>query len=246
MFHVILPAYNEGRGIRELVESIHQFCKDEDYRIIVVNDGSRDNTAQVVEELVEHHPITLVNHPTNQGPGAAFRTGLTVACREADVDDIAITLEADSTNDPALLLEMVRLIDEGYDIVTASRYKDGGGYEGFPLYRHLLSLSANTLYRLLFPLSGLRDYSIFYRAYRIGLLRRAFETYGTDFISRSGFEANTEIILKLRKFQPRASEVPLQYRYYLKKGRSSMRIIKTLRGFVSLAAEATSRRWGRR
>lgn len=83
---VVIPAYNENLRIRATLEQVSQFLRQQPYRweILVVDDGSRDDTAKQVEAMAGKIPqLRLVRHPTNRGKGAAIRTGLKKAQGEA-------------------------------------------------------------------------------------------------------------------------------------------------------------------
>ena len=234
---VILLAYNEEKTIGELIKEIHRILKERDilHEFIVVNDGSTDNTEGVVKKLMKSVPVNLENHPVNMGPGAAFLTGIKKAVSLANDDDIIITMESDFTNLPECIPLMVeKLKKESLDVVVASRFEKGGKYVGFPPGRLLFSLVANYMVRFFFPVPGIRDYTIFYRAYRASLLKKALEIYKDNFITSTGFSSNVEMMVKLRRFKIRGGEVPLVYRYDLKPGRSKMKVMKTLKEYGSL------------
>jgi hypothetical protein len=129
---------------------------------------------------------------------------------------------------------MVEKLEEGYHVVCASRHVKGGGYYSFPFYRLLLSRGVNFILRHLFPIEGIRDYSIFFRAYRVGTIRQAITYYGDNFIIRKGFASNAEALIKLRRFNIKGAEVPLKYMYDLKKSESGMKIFKTVKEYLYL------------
>lgn len=238
---VVIPAYNEEQNLPSLLPHIGRVVKsaNRDLHIIVVNDGSRDNTRGVAEEVARTLPVQVISHPTNYGVGRVFLTGLRAASELARPDDVIALMEADSTNDPELLPEMVRRIDSGDDVVIGSRYEKGGRYHRFPPKRLVLSLLANAGVRALFPIRGARDYTIFYRAYRAAVLTRGFAVFGEKLIETRTFVCNAELLIKLNHVWPlQVSEVPLVYRYDLKKGRSKMPIKKTIREYFSFVRQA--------
>ena len=82
---VVLPAYNEEENVGQAVRSVLEVMGSitSDYEVIVVDDGSRDRTSEVVEELAENHPqVHLVRHEVNQGYGGALNSGFQAATRE--------------------------------------------------------------------------------------------------------------------------------------------------------------------
>jgi dolichol-phosphate mannosyltransferase len=230
---MVIPAYNEEKNIGLLVENIGRVIKSKGflYEIIVVNDGSVDATKKTVLNLPKEHAIFLINHEINKGIGAVFTVGLKTASDRADKEDVIVLIEADCTNEPGIINDMIQSIFDGNDVVIGSRYCKGGGYRNFPLMRRLLSIGANNSLRLFFPIRNVKDYTIFFRAYRAEVLKNAFKVYGDNFITASTFVANAEILIKLNRMRIRMSEVPLVYNYGLKKGKSGMKIIKTIKEY---------------
>ena len=226
MIRVTLLAYNEGESIASVLLQLNQHLTAAGaiFRVYVVNDGSTDDTVVKVEELRGELPLTVLNHETNLGVARAFDTGLRAALADSEPDDVIVTMEADGTNQPAVVSAMASKIHEGCDVVCASRYCEGGGYAHFPWKRRLFSVGANWMFRLLYPITGVRDYTIFFRAYRASLLKDAFEHYGEELIKASGFVSNAEILVKVRPFNPKASECALMYDYSLKISASNMNV----------------------
>ncbi len=237
MIRIIIPAYNEERSLPSLLQDIAQVLQKEPYDIAIINDGSQDNTLKVARRLSQQYPVTVVDHPVNRGVAEAFRTGITHMASKASPNDVVVIMEGDGTSSPAVLLEMARRIKSGADIVIASRYETGGRYQKFPFKRLILSQGANLVFQLLFPVEGVKDYSIFYRAYRAEILQRALARYGEKFITVQTFFANIEILLNLRPFIQKVEEVPLVYDYGKKRSKSGMKIWKNLRSYLSFIAQ---------
>lgn len=230
MVVITLPAFNEESTLPPLLQAICEAMTENriEYRVVVINDGSTDATAKVVEEMRETMPLTLIEHEENRGLGESIRTGLLHAIEDAADRDIIVTMDSDNTHTPALIARMVRGIREGNDVVIASRYRSGARIKGVPRYRRLLSRVANVGFRILFPTPNVRDFTSGYRAYRAGVLRQAFVTYGEEFIAQSGFACMVDILLKLRRLGAIMSEVPLILRYDLKSGVSKMVVMRTI------------------
>src|SRR3990170_6068862 len=111
---IILPAYNEAAALPPLLAAIATDVPCElSPRVIVVDDGSTDDTARVAKSASSSLPpslltahcllLTVVSHPRNLGLGAALRTGLTAAMADAADDDIIVVMDADNTHPPALI-----------------------------------------------------------------------------------------------------------------------------------------------
>ncbi len=228
---VMMPAYNEEQDLPVLLGRIQRALEGwANYRILIVDDGSRDNTAQIVRDAAAQMPVELIQHPRNMGLGAAMRTGLNAASR---CSDVVITLDADNSQDPELMKSMVERLGEGFDVVIASRFQPGAQEIGVPAFRILLSHVASAGIRTIVGYPGVRDYTCGFRAYRGETLRNLIDTFGDDnFIRENGFSCMFELLLNLRAIRARISEVPLVLRYDLKEGASKMRILRTMWRYV--------------
>lgn len=237
MVIVILPAYNEEEALPLLLERVQESMHENgfEYRVIVVNDGSSDGTAAVVDELKGRMPLERLDHERNLGLGEAVRTGLLHALEDAGERDVVVTMDSDNTHTPGLIAGMVRGIREGNDVVIASRFREGARIMGVPLYRRVLSRGGSWTFRLLFPTRNVRDFTSGYRAYRAPLLKRAFEVYGDQFVAQSGFSCMVDILLKLRALDAIMTELPLVLRYDFKYGISKMLVVRTITDTIRLA-----------
>ncbi|QDV42911.1 Undecaprenyl-phosphate mannosyltransferase [Stieleria neptunia] len=225
-----LPAYNEQQALPELLERIGESFADTGlpYEVIVVDDGSTDDTAQIVSQLSFQMPLHLVQHQQNQGLGTTIRDALREAVDRAGERDIIVTMDADNTHPPGLIDRMVRMIHEGCDVVIASRFESGGCAVGVPIERHFLSIGARLLFTVLFPTRGVRDYTSGFRAYRASVIRQGFADHGEAFVAEKGFSCMADILLKLRKQGVLFGEAPLRLRYDRKGGASKMQVFKTI------------------
>lgn len=113
---IVIPAYNEEKNIGRVVEELTANYSQFDY--IVVNDGSKDNTAKLCRERGYH----MVDLPVNLGLAGAFQTGLKYAWQHGY--DYAIQFDGDGQHRPEYIGAMLDKIQEGYDIVIASRFVD--------------------------------------------------------------------------------------------------------------------------
>lgn len=233
---VVLPAFNEEARIGALLDRIDDAMDEArlDYAVVVVDDASRDRTRAIVEDRSRDMPIRVVPHAVNQGLGAAIRDGLMEAMQRVSGDDVVVTMDADDTHTPALILRMVRMIREGHDVVVASRYREGSRSIGVPRSRRLLSYGGSLLLRLVFPIPGVRDYTCGFRAYRASALHEALDRYHKHFLDQDGFEVMLDILLKLRHMKLIFGEVPFILRYDVKEGGTKMDVPRTIRRTLSL------------
>lgn len=112
---IIVPAYNEAESIVKVIEELREKVPQFDY--IIVNDGSKDQTAGICRE----HGFRMLDLPVNLGLTGAFQTGMRYAYEKGY--DAAIQIDADGQHDPAYIPEMVRIMEEkGADLVIGSRF----------------------------------------------------------------------------------------------------------------------------
>jgi dolichol-phosphate mannosyltransferase len=235
--YLVLPAYNEEASLPALLQRAKAALgsrQDLAYRVVVVNDGSSDRTLQIARKHAEQMPLTVVDHGRNRGLGEAIKSGLTKAVELSRPGDVIVTMDADNTHPPDLIPLMMAKIQNGYDLVVASRYVDGAQQVGLQAHRKLLSRGAGLAMKTLFPIPGVRDYSCGFRAYSAAILSRAVAVYGDRFVEEQGFSCFVDILLKLRRLNVLACEVPLVLRYDFKEGASKMRIGRTIRRYIRL------------
>lgn len=111
---IIIPAYNEEENIERVVERLRQNFPQYDY--VVVNDGSRDRTA----EICRKHGYNLVDLPVNLGLAGSFQAGIRYACAKGY--PYAIQIDGDGQHRPEYIEKMLEKMKEGYDIVIGSRF----------------------------------------------------------------------------------------------------------------------------
>lgn len=236
MIWIGLPAYNESRRIKSLILDIDKSLQanKEKYQIVVYDDGSSDDTVkQIVDIRQQGINVSIVEGKINKGLGHALCYLISHCVNMSSKDDIVIIMDADATHNPEHIHRMIGYIKDGFDVVIASRYTPYSRIRGLVFYRRFLSNIANAMFRLLFPIKGVRDYSCSYRAYTAKVLKMAYAVYGDALIKERGFACMAELLLKLRKLDIIACEIPLILRYDKKAGATKMNVadtvIKTLR-----------------
>lgn len=109
---IVLPAYNEGAALSQLTASFGPALPHRSFQILVVDDGSTDDSMSILESARVPH-VDIIRHPQNKGLGEAVKTGFLVALERAHANDIIAVMDSDGTHSPYLIERMIQLIQEG-------------------------------------------------------------------------------------------------------------------------------------
>lgn len=230
---IILPCYNEEENVENLIKSIEKNCQPAPYEIIAVDDGSKDKTGLILNRLRKKLPITIVKHSQNKGLQAALKSGLTEALRKAKPWDFIITMDSDLTHDPKYIPEMISKMGDNFDVAVASRFVQSAKQKGVPLHRRILSKGISHIGKLIFKLP-IKDVTSGFRCYRAYVIAKIMEKYGQNFIEAEGFEVSLELLVKAQKIGAKMTEIPFFLDYSKKKGKSKLKIGKTIRNYIKL------------
>jgi dolichol-phosphate mannosyltransferase len=204
-----------------------------DLQIIVVDDGSTDQTWPVLQDLFQSEgEYRLLRHENNSGIAAAILTGIRAA--EAE---IVCSIDSDCTYDPHQLETMVPMLTSGVDLVTASPYHPLGKVEDVPRWRLALSKAASTLYRLVLH-QQLFTYTSCFRVYRRSAI------LNLD-LKQNGFLGIAELIGKLDLQGSTVVECPARLEGRVL-GASKMKVARVIAGHLFLLSQFTAMRWRRR
>lgn len=230
MIYIVIPAYNEEREIESVIEGITNSLRKREYQLVVVDDGSYDKTVARLRDLKKKYYLEFLRHDCNLGPGAAVRTGLGWVLARAEDLDVVITMESGGVSRKGLVLKMISIVEnEKANVVLAGCYAPGGGMRNVPFKRRLLSRMANGLLRLVFPIPEVFTYSSLFRAYQIGVLKRAEDKYGGKLIVDDGFFSTVETLIKLSKCKwVKIKEIPMILDWGKEKRISRMRVGRTV------------------
>lgn len=197
---IVIPMFNEAENVEHTLaridESLASFTGN--YEIIPVNDGSTDNTLDVLKKISTiNEKISVVTYPKNMGRGMALRTGFKEARGE-----IVVSIDADLSYSPHYILELVRALKDNpeVDFVLASPYMPGGGTKGVPFLRLWVSKLGNKILRLAMPNRIYTSTGIF-RAYR----KKVLDSLELE---SNGKEIHLEILSKALALGFRVKEVP--------------------------------------
>lgn len=200
-FCVVIPMFNEETNAERCVRRVHDALSGTPHisAIIVVNDGSVDGTGDVLKALHgENLTLTVLTHERNEGYGRAIATGIGQAM--ADGYDYALFMDSDLTNDPKTIPQFVRHMEQGVDVIKASRYVEGGGMSGVPFHRRIISVVGNTIAHTLMGVP-LMDCTNGFRAMKVSLLSQMR-------LTEPGFQVIMEELCYCKRLARTYAEVP--------------------------------------
>jgi dolichol-phosphate mannosyltransferase len=202
---VIIPTYNERENIGPIIQAIHDL--DQDFHILVIDDGSPDGTADIVRSLQAQYPDTvfLEERKGKLGLGTAYIHGFKWGTRREYA--YIFEMDADFSHNPS---DLPRLYDAckngGADVAIGSRYIKGGGVQNWPRNRILLS-KGGSLYTRLILWMPVEDQTAGFMCYR----REVLETINLDEIHFVGYAFQIEMKFAAWKLGFRLKEVPIQF-----------------------------------
>jgi len=201
-YSIVIPAYNESGRLRPTLDKLLAYADHEhwDMEILVVNDGSRDNTAGIVREYASAHPqVVLVENPGNRGKGYSVRNGMLHAR-----GDICLFTDADLSSPIGEAQKLFDAIGAGADIAIGSRWLRADlQTERQPLYRQLFGRIFNLVLRMFLGLN-FADTQCGFKALRRAAAQRIFPLQQ---IERWGFDP--EILFLARRLGFSVKEVPV-------------------------------------
>jgi dolichol-phosphate mannosyltransferase len=228
MVYFLVPAYDEERTIGLLLYKLRKVMEGvrRRYAILVLDDGSTDETSRRVEAYRGVVPVLLFRHPANQGYGPALDRLVREACRmsRAPERDVAVTLDGDFSVSPDPVPRMLREIEGGADVVIGSTLAPRSVTEGSPLRSRAFTRLLPLVYRVVRPVPGVRDYASTFRAYRMSLLKRALRDFPEGIITTPGRAASAQLLLRVASFAPVVKEVPVTTRYDIRSRPSRLRL----------------------
>lgn len=238
MILVVLPAFNEAEATPRLLSRLRDVARaaPEEIRCLVIDDGSSDGTAAAAErEHGDALPVTVVRHPQNRGLHGALDTGLRTAMAACAPDDWIVTMDADDTHPPDLIPVMLAAAARSdAAVVIASRFQRGAEWFGLSWDRLLFSYTVSWLFRIVWPLPGVRDYTCGYRAYRASVISAAYARWGDQLVNEPSFACMPDVLWKVSRLRPRFAEIPLSLHYDRKPGASKMQVLRTIRRTLAL------------
>jgi dolichol-phosphate mannosyltransferase len=228
---VVIPTYNEAGNIERLLPLIHTYLPAA--RIMVLDDGSPDGTADIAEKVaadLDGALINVVRRTDKRGLGAAYRDGFLAALAEGA--DIVVQMDADLSHDPAHLPALVAAVQHGADGAIGSRYVPGGDVENWPRARQFLSRWGNRYAAGVLGLA-INDATSGFRAYGAPMLRKM----DVGSVSADGYGFQVEMTHRLVRRGGRVVEIPIVFRDRTRgDSKMSRHIIKEAFGLVNRLA----------
>ena len=203
-YSIIIPAYNESARIGATLDKVLTYAAERRWEaeVIVVNDGSRDNTVEIVRQYVEKHPtLRLLENPGNRGKGYSVRNGMLHARGQ-----VLLFSDADLSSPIEEAAKLLAAISGGADIAIGSRWLQADlQTQRQPLYRQLFGRVFNLLLRIILGLK-FKDTQCGFKAFTG---RAAQAIFPLQKIERWGFDP--ELLYLAKKLGFRVVEVPVAW-----------------------------------
>ncbi len=225
MLYICIPSYNEAPTIGVLLWRIRKVFQaySREYEIIVYDDGSTDETRERLAPYAEIAPLTVLRGETRKG----YAYAVNKLCREVSRKtryprrDAMILMQADFTDQPEHIPEIVKRFEGGADIVLVEREME----KAPSVVRRLQKLGALAL-KFFVKIDGASDPFNGYRLYRISLLRELIKSLGEKpLVTAPGWSANVELLMHVAPLARRIERMTLPPRYDLRTRETRIRPI---------------------
>lgn len=220
MLDIVVPVYNEDKGILRLFEEIESEIKTRK-RVLVIYDFDEDTTVPVVMAHKGDYSfkISLVLNTIGRGALNAIKMGMQVASEE-----MVLVMMADSSDKLDIVDSMCEMMKNGYDLVCGSRYMKGGKQNGGPFFKCLFSRLAGLSLHVLTRIPT-HDCTNSFKLYRRTMLRKI------NIESQGGFEIGLEILVKAYAGGYKIGEVPSEW-FDREEGESNFHMWKWLPSYL--------------
>lgn len=236
MIHICIPCRDEERTIGVLLWKIRDVMGTlgRDFRVLVLDDASRDDTPALLEKYRRVLPLTVLTERRPIGYGRAVEKLLRSAAGSTRYPkrDAVVTMQGDFTEHPQHLPALIKTFEGGADIVAG---ESGKGAEELPRsVRFTRWLGGLALGRMVRDTSG-GDRLRGFRVYRVVVVKKAIRAAGDRrLVTTDGWAANAELMNMLTPFARRIAHVPLAWRYDMRLRGTRLRILPTLRQILRL------------
>jgi dolichyl-phosphate beta-glucosyltransferase len=201
---IVIPAYNEEKRLIQTLPKIAEFIGKQTYsaEILVVDDGSEDRTAEVVEQFAAQHACIRLIRAAHGGKGHAIKTGMLQA-----TGDYAFLCDADLAMPITELPKFLPPIQNGYQVAIGSREIEGAVRHNEPSYRHLMGRVYNLLVKVM-AVPGFEDTQCGFKCFHRAVMHDLFSHQTID-----GFGFDVELLFVAQKRGYRIVEVPIHWHY---------------------------------
>lgn len=214
----IIATYNERENIGPILEALAKIASENpkyQFTTLVADDSSPDGTAEIVREYQKKDKsVHLLLAPAKQGLGKALLSSYKYAIDKLGAE-VIIPNDADFSFDPKHICELLAKIDEGYDVVIASRHVGEGGTEGWSLFRKLNHWVANILFATYVAgIKEVKDHNGNFKAIRVkGVLDKVPLDKLLEKIKIRGFVIQAYILYELSKYTKKFAEIPVVFKF---------------------------------
>jgi len=223
---IVVPTYNEKENVEKLVQGI-EATQLPGLRVLFVDDGSADGTADKVRSMAASRPwVSLLERGGKLGMGSAYQEGFRTALNQVGAS-IIVEMDADLQHPASVIPLLVNAIREGADVAVGSRYVPGGGISRWSRLRRITSKGANAYSRFLLGLS-VRDATSGFRAYGLDTAQKIVDAE----LPVKGYEFQVAA-LHLLKGQAKVVEVPYVF-VERAAGRSKLKLGDRVRFFFAV------------
>jgi|SRR5690349_6831767 glycosyltransferase involved in cell wall biosynthesis len=216
MIYVCIPSHDEAPTVGLLLWKIRQVFAafPREYHLLVLDDGSTDTTAEVLEPYTRVLPLSVIRRAQPQGYAASVEELLRKAVELTDRPkrDTAILMHADFAHNPQTIPDLVRRIESGADLVVAEGQLEGEPSRGYRLLRRY----APTLLRGVVAVPGVKDLVSGYAAVRLVALRNALRSQDGPLLHTDGWAANAELYWRTGRYSRRVETVTSVERHDLR------------------------------
>jgi len=225
---IVLPTYNEKKNIIRLIPELEDVLESEgvEGHIIVVDDNSTDGTGkEAIRLALAYGNITVIQRPGKLGIGTAYRAGFKRAIQMGM--DVVFEMDADLSHRPKYIPKFLECLRKtGAGLVIGSRYCKGGGTDGWPFTRKMISFSANFIARIILGLNRVHDTTSGFRAFKVSTLKEI----DYDTVLSDGYSFQGEMLFRVHQNHTLIKEIP--FIFYERKYGTSKLGNSEIKGFI--------------